>query len=64
MRLTADGRLFGCLARKEGYEIGSLLRSECLSDGASLIEAINSALINKHNGHRFNTHKKMVEIGG
>ena len=64
MRLTAEGRLFGCLARKECYEIESLIRSEYLSAGVSLIETIHPAQINKRNGHRFNTCETMAEIGG
>ena len=64
LRLTSDGRLLGCLARKESYKIGPLLRGNSLSDGASLIEMINSALINKHKGHRFNTLETIVKIGG
>ncbi|MFC1528430.1 GTP 3',8-cyclase MoaA [Candidatus Latescibacterota bacterium] len=64
LRLTSNGRLFGCLARKESYEIGSLLRDDSLSDGASLLEVINSALTNKHSGSRFTTLDTIVKIGG
>ncbi|MFC1489653.1 GTP 3',8-cyclase MoaA [Candidatus Latescibacterota bacterium] len=64
LRLTSDGRLLGCLARKEGFEIRSLLHNENVSEEETLKKAVESALSVKHNSRSFNTRGTMAEIGG
>jgi len=66
LRLTADGRLLGCLARKEAIRITSLLRS-CEVDPvarARLLCAVEAALQLKRKKRMFRAQHIMAAIGG
>ena len=61
LRISADGRLLGCLARDDGIALPPLLASE---DPAALGAAVNRALAGKRSDARFAQSQAMVEIGG
>ena len=68
LRLTSDGRIIGCLARKENSDIRHYLNDKEDSGGMFLKEAVDSALQHKRSGNsvseEFGTVEKMVRIGG
>ncbi len=64
LRLTADGKLLGCLALNCGYEIRSLLQCKYSSGVVPLIKVVNSALSIKHKSRLFDSCEAMVKIGG
>jgi len=61
IRLTADGRLMGCLALENLRDIRSLLKD---SDPHSLAVAARQALKGKRMDKRFTQHSAMAGIGG
>jgi len=60
LRLTADGRLMGCLAREAGLNIRPLLRN----NDPSLTAAVRQALQCKRSDLHFEQPAAMVAIGG
>ncbi len=64
LRLTAEGKLIGCLALNNRYEIKSLLKSEYSNDASLLIRRINTSLNNKRRNNRYETLDTMASIGG
>ena len=64
LRLTSDGRLMGCLALNNAYDIRPLLRSESAGAQSELIRIIDTALKHKRNSLRFETNESMAVIGG
>ncbi len=64
LRLTAEGKLIGCLALNNRYEIRSLLESEYSNDTSLLMGIINTSLNNKRRNNRYETHESMASIGG
>ena len=64
LRLTATGKLVGCLARPEGSHIRAFLQSDHDSDSPQLLEAICSTLSLKQKPRRFSRTTLMVETGG
>ena len=63
LRLTATGRLLGCLAREEGVDVRGMLRSQAVGEG-EWREALNAALQLKRHGRRFQDQRPMIGIGG
>jgi len=61
LRLTADGRLLGCLAREEGLPIRRLLAD---ADGAALSAAVRRSLQGKRSDQHFEQPAVMAAIGG
>ena len=61
LRLTASGRLLGCLAREEGPNIRPMLAG---ADDAPLIAATEAAMGLKRRDRRFDRQQAMVKIGG
>lgn len=61
LRMTADGRLIGCLARGGGLNIRPLLRS---TDGEALSAAVRQALRSKRSDQCFEQPAPMAAIGG
>lgn len=61
LRLTADGRLIGCLARNDGLPVRELLRR---GDTAGVIRAAAEALIGKRHDDAFTQGRPMAAIGG
>ncbi len=64
LRLTATGRLLGCLARPDGPDLRPLLRGPAPAGDAPLAAAARRALAVKHTGRRFTEQTAMVGIGG
>lgn len=64
LRLTATGRLLGCLARSEGIDIRPLLRRAGPVDEDAVAEAIEAALDLKRAGRFFADQQLMAGIGG
>lgn len=64
LRLTATGRLIGCLARPEGVPIAGLLRSGAPGARSELYELLRAALNAKRRDGEFIQYHRMVEIGG
>jgi len=76
LRLTATGRLLGCLARPEGPDLRPLLRGGSHPSRAGgregpgpgsddrLVQAVHEALAVKHRGRRFTEQAAMVSVGG
>jgi cyclic pyranopterin phosphate synthase len=65
VRVSATGRLYTCLAREDGCDLRSLLRSS--NDDAGIEQAIRESLAVKQPGHDFvhiPARKHMVAIGG
>lgn len=61
LRLTADGRLMGCLAREDGVDIRRLLRQ---GNAAALAATVDRALRCKRVDSRFAQSATMAAIGG
>lgn len=61
LRLTAEGRLLGCLARNFSISAQKLIRSK--TDSA-LVEKINTLLKCKRAGNSFQQNMQMIAIGG
>jgi cyclic pyranopterin phosphate synthase len=64
LRLTAAGRLIGCLARGEGPNIRSFLRNGDSCDAEALVESIQNAIRLKRDAGHFSTSELMARIGG
>jgi GTP 3',8-cyclase len=68
IRLTSEGRIIGCLARRDNADIRHILNAEEASGEALLRDAVDSALLHKRSGTElskgFVTVEKMVRIGG
>jgi len=64
LRLTATGRLLGCLARAEGPDVSSLLRAVDSGAEAALVDAVVKALALKRADHRFADQRPMARVGG
>ncbi len=64
LRLTATGRLLGCLARPEGIDVRPLLRARGPTYEAALADAVEEALGLKRAGRRFADQQLMAGIGG
>jgi cyclic pyranopterin phosphate synthase len=64
LRLTATGRLVGCLARSEGLDLRPLLRGEGPGVERQLAEAVEGALDLKRRTRRFARQEMMVKVGG
>ena len=61
LRLTADGRLIGCLARDAGHDIRQLLNE---GDGDALAEVVRQAMQSKRDDKHFVQPRAMASIGG
>lgn len=61
LRITADGRMIGCLARKDGSDIRPFLQSD---NGNSLADAVHQALLCKRSDQQFEQPTLMATIGG
>ncbi len=61
LRLTAGGRLMGCLAREEGYDIRPMMRCGPVDP---LLTAVRQALQCKRSGVQFKQSVSMAAIGG
>jgi len=64
LRLTAAGRLLGCLGRAEGPDVSAMLRSPGTCDEAGLLAAIDQALRLKQEDRRFADQRIMATVGG
>jgi len=64
LRLTATGRLIGCLAQEEGCDIRAILRGPQPLDEARLVAAIEDALRSKQGARHFAEHRLMARVGG
>ena len=64
LRLTADGALIGCLARKESWPIGELLREPGPTAERAVVEVMERALGCKRSSERFEPALRMSSIGG
>ncbi len=64
LRLTTDGRLLGCLARQEGFNIRSLLQTNKPRSASQLAKIVDEALRLKKKGRDFAGQGLMVRIGG
>ena len=61
LRLTADGRLMGCLARNDGVRIRPLLAD---ADDDALADAVRAGLLGKRSDRHFAQATPMAAIGG
>ncbi|MBT3381218.1 MAG: GTP 3',8-cyclase MoaA [Lentisphaerae bacterium] len=61
LRVTADGRLLGCLARQSGYGVRELLKSP---DPAAIERVVRRAFSEKRSDLTFTQHTAMASIGG
>jgi len=61
LRLTSDGRVIGCLAREDGFDIRACLKS---GDGAGVATIVRKALGGKRSDHDFAQSTAMAAIGG
>jgi len=64
LRLTATGRLLGCLARAEGPQVRTLLRDGAPDAERRWVEAIDEALHLKRSDRRFDEQRLMGRVGG
>ena len=64
LRLTADGRLLGCLAKKAHLEIRPALDAARAGDVHPLAALVREALAMKHWSHDLTEQRDMVRIGG
>ncbi len=64
LRLKADGKLVGCLARKTEWDIRQFLASNEAIESPALLDMITSALNNKQAFGKFQNDDTMAEIGG
>jgi cyclic pyranopterin phosphate synthase len=64
LRLTAAGRLLGCLARAEGPDVAALLRADSAAAEAAILDAVEKALALKRADRRFADQRAMAAVGG
>lgn len=64
LRLTATGRLLGCLAQAEGPQVRLLLPTRTPEDEERLVEAVEQALRLKRSARRFDGQRLMGRVGG
>lgn len=64
LRLTATGRLLGCLARPEGTDLRPLLRGPGPASDTQLAAEARQAVAVKHRGRRFTDQTVMAAVGG
>jgi cyclic pyranopterin phosphate synthase len=64
LRLTADGRLLGCLAKKAHLELRPVLDAALAGDLNPLAALVQEALAMKHQLHELTEQRDMVRIGG
>jgi cyclic pyranopterin phosphate synthase len=64
LRLTADGRLLGCLAQPEGADVRAALHAAGAERDARLAAAVEAALALKRAGRRFAAQGAMIAVGG
>jgi cyclic pyranopterin phosphate synthase len=64
LRLTAEGRLLGCLAQPDGVDIRAALRAAGPERDALLSAAVEKALALKRTGRRFAAQGPMIAVGG
>jgi len=65
LRLTADGRLLGCLARPQGVDVRAAVRSAAGAErDARLAAAVEAALALKRAGRQFAAQGPMIAVGG
>jgi cyclic pyranopterin phosphate synthase len=64
LRLTAEGRLLGCLAQPDGVDVRTALRAAGPERDALLSAAVEKALALKRNGRRFAAQGPMIAVGG
>lgn len=64
LRLTAGGRLLGCLARVDGVDVGPMLGRRAPVLRAQLADAVEKTLALKQYPQRFVDQRLMVSIGG
>jgi len=64
LRLTADGRLLGCLAQPDGADIREALRGDQGQRSARLAAAVETAMCLKRAGRRFAAQSPMIAVGG
>lgn len=64
LRLTATGRLLGCLAQAEGVDVRPLLRHSARRDDDALLLAVEQALLLKRGVRQFAHQDHMAAIGG
>jgi GTP 3',8-cyclase len=64
LRLTSDGRLLGCLARRDQVDIMELLRSEDLASDEGIASAMSVALGRKREAGSFTVAMPMSSVGG
>ena len=64
LRLTADGRLLGCLAQPEGVDIRGVLQAADPERGTILAAAVETALALKRAGRQFAAQSPMIAVGG
>ena len=64
LRLTACGRLLGCLALGRGPDLRPWLQQDRLQDEQSLVDVVNETLCLKRNSRSFTTTKDMASVGG
>jgi len=64
LRLTADGRLLGCLAQPDGVDIRNMLQAANAERGAILAAAVETALALKRAGRQFAAQSPMIAVGG
>lgn len=64
LRLTARGELIGCLARRDGFDILPLLRTDGPVDAEAVMAAVGRALRCKRDDATFQHRPNMAQIGG
>jgi cyclic pyranopterin phosphate synthase len=64
LRLTAEGRLLGCLAQPDSVDIRAALHAAGPERDALLSAAVETALALKRNGRRFAAQGPMIAVGG
>jgi cyclic pyranopterin phosphate synthase len=64
LRLTADGRLVGCLARENCVSVKPFLRAASGPDERALVDAVREALTQKRSDRRFARETSMAATGG
>jgi cyclic pyranopterin phosphate synthase len=64
LRLTATGRLLGCLAQEKGFDVRGFLRGARPLDEAGLAGTLEAALGLKQGVRRFADGRLMVRVGG
>lgn len=64
LRLTHDGRLLGCLARRDSLDVGPALSAARCGDTRPLAEAVTAALATKREARNLAEQRHMARIGG